>query len=327
MEKDKKVIVTGGAGYIGSHVCKALANSGFSPITVDDLSTGNQGAVKWGPLIEIDIRDTQVLTELLVTEQPVAVLHFAASAYVGESVEDPQKYYENNVIGSLSLLSSMARARIDTLVFSSSCATFGRPLEAKINEDHPQDPINPYGRTKLMCEQAIKDYARAGDLCFAILRYFNAAGADPDLEVGELHQPEPHIIPLAIEAAIKGNDFYLNGEDWNTLDGTPIRDYIHVTDLADGHVSALKRLLGRRESFAVNLGSGIGVSVKQVVSEVERVCNKKIKYMVRERRVGDPEYLVADISKAKILLDWRPQYSSVEYIIDTAVAWYKKLEF
>lgn len=319
--------MTGGAGYIGSHVCKALSEYGFTPITLDNLSTGNREAVKWGRLIECDIRDTRKIKSILTTENPVAVLHFAASAYVGESVTDPQTYYENNVVGTLSLLSAMTAAGVKELVFSSSCATFGTPDGELIDETHPQVPINPYGQTKLICETAIKDYAKVGGIRYAILRYFNAAGADASCDIGESHNPETHVIPLAIHAALSNGVFNLNGVDLNTPDGTAVRDYIHVTDLASGHVASLTRLINKQESFDLNLGSGTGVSVKNLIDEIQKICGVKMNVRESVRRVGDPDYLVADISKAKSYLSWNPKNSSLENIVKTALAWYGEKKF
>lgn len=323
----KTVVVTGGAGFIGSHVCKALFVNGFTPISLDNLSTGNRAAVKWGDLVERDIRDTEGVTKILLDASPVAVLHFAASAYVGESITNPKKYYENNVIGTLSLMGAMKNAGIGNLVFSSSCATYGIPKTSMIGETHPQSPISPYGQTKLICESAIKDYEQAGYLRYAILRYFNAAGADAALEVGELHNPETHVIPLAIDAAFSQKPFFLNGVNLQTKDGTAVRDYIHVTDLAMGHVAALQRLVKKNKSFDLNLGSGKGVSIKELISEIENCSGYKVDISPLERRIGDPDALVADISKATDFLEWRPSNSSLRNIVETAIAWYKNPEF
>jgi len=265
-----RILVTGGAGYIGSHTAKALARAGFTPIVLDNLSEGHRGAVRWGPLIVGDLGDTDLVRTLLAEERIDAVIHFAANAYVGESMTEPARYFHNNVTNSLGLLDAMLEAGVQHIVFSSTCATYGTPLRLPIDEDHPQAPISPYGESKLFVERVLRSYARAYDLRWVALRYFNAAGADPEGEIGEVHDPETHLIPLAIDAAVDRNsDLSIYGHDYETPDGTAIRDFIHVADLASGHVQALKYLLAGGPSLAVNLGTGSGHSVDEVVTMIE----------------------------------------------------------
>jgi UDP-arabinose 4-epimerase len=313
------VLVTGGAGYIGSHACKALAQAGYAPVAYDNLSYGHCRAVQWGPLIVGDIADGAALDRAFSEHQPVAVIHFAAYAYVGESVTDPAKYYANNIGGSLSLLEAMRRAGVGALVFSSTCATYGVPKAVPIREDHPQAPVNPYGRTKLLVEQAMADYGRAYGLRSAALRYFNACGADPDGEIGERHDPETHLIPRALMAAT-GEIAHLDlfGDDYDTPDGTCIRDYIHVTDLARAHVLALEHLLGKGESLCLNLGTGRGASVREIISAVERVSGRALPVKVSARREGDPPLLFADPSKAAGVLGFKTRFNDIGEIMETA---------
>ena len=323
----KKVLVTGGAGYIGSHACKALAQAGYTPVCYDSLEFGHDWAVKWGPLEKGLIEDFEHLVKVCRRHRPVAVLHFAAYAYVGESVVDPARYYHNNVAGSLSLLAAMRNTGIQHLVFSSSCATYGLPLAPLITESHPQNPINPYGHSKLMIEQIIKDYARAYGLSYALLRYFNAAGADPEQELGEDHEPETHLIPLAIRAAFEGKPLSVFGTDYNTPDGTAIRDYIHVKDLADAHVAALALLEANNGNLALNLGTGHGHSVHDIIAGVEKVTEKRVQRVNAPRRDGDPPQLVADATLAGDILNWRPRFSSIQEIIATAFCWHNHHSF
>ncbi len=289
------VLVTGGAGYIGAHACKALAQNGFQPVVFDNLVYGHAHSVKWGPLVEGELSDTARLARTLREHKPIAVMHFAAYAFVGESVADPGKYYANNVGGTLSLLEAMRGAGVDKLVFSSTCATYGVPEDLPIKETTAQNPINPYGRTKLVVEHMLADFARAHGLSYAALRYFNACGADPECEIGEEHDPETHLIPRAL-MAIAGEieELRLFGDDYPTPDGTCIRDYIHVTDLAVGHIQALEHLLAGRESVAVNLGTGEGVSVKEIIDAAERVTGKHVPHSIAPRPPGDPPKLLAD---------------------------------
>jgi UDP-arabinose 4-epimerase len=318
-----KILVTGGAGYVGSHACKALAQAGHHPIVYDNLSRGHRSLVKWGPFEQGDILDQARLDEVLGRHQPDGVLHFAAFAYVGESVEDPALYYQNNVVGSHCLLEAMRRHGIGPLVFSSTCATYGPPLRTPIDEDHPQQPVNPYGATKLAMERMLRDYGQAYGLRWAALRYFNAAGADADGEIGEMHEPETHAIPLAIFAALgRIPSFQLYGTDYPTPDGTAVRDYIHVTDLAAAHVAALDYLAGGGQSLAVNLGTGHGTSVLEVIRAVERVTGRPVPTTHCARRAGDPSALVADGSRARYILRWTPQYQSTKSIIASAWRWH-----
>jgi len=322
--KDLPILVTGGAGYIGSHTCKALAQAGCIPIAYDNLSRGHRWAVKWGPLEEGNISDRERLDTVLDRYRPQAVMHFAAYAYVGESVEDPGKYYRNNVVGSLTLLEAMRDHRVKTLVFSSTCATYGIPSKIPITEDHPQNPINPYGASKLMIERIINDFGQAHGTRAVFLRYFNAAGGDPAGELGEDHDPETHLIPLAITAASGHVPFLeIYGSDYPTPDGTAIRDYIHVTDLAEAHLQALLYLLGGGENTAFNLGTGHGYSVRQVISAVEEITGKAISVKEVRRRPGDPPVLVADSRCASQLLKWHPRFSDLRTIIETAWQWHK----
>ena len=273
------ILVTGGAGYIGAHACKALARAGYTPITYDNMVYGHAAAVKWGPLEEGDITDYARLEAVMRKYNPKAVMHFAAYAYVGESVEKPSKYYRNNVAGTLTLLESMRSCGIDKIIFSSTCATYGMPEQIPIPEDHPQNPINPYGRSKLMIEWILKDFAAAYDMRYVSLRYFNAAGADPDAEIGEDHDPETHLIPLVLDVASgKRDHIEIFGTDYDTPDGTCIRDYIHVTDLADAHLLALEYLMNGGKSDVFNLGNGNGFSVREVIAAALKITGCDIPY-------------------------------------------------
>ncbi len=317
------LLVTGGAGFIGSHTCKLLAQWGFLPIAFDNLSTGHREAVKWGPLIEGDIGELEGLVATLRLYQPPAVIHFAASAYVGESVADPGTYYGNNVQGTFELLEACRVTGVRSVIFSSSCATYGSPAQMPIVEDTVQSPINPYGRTKLIGEQMLDDYAAAYGMRFAALRYFNAAGADPEGEIGERHDPETHLIPRALMAAM-GELPYLEvfGTDYPTPDGTCIRDYVHVTDLARAHVLAARRLLTGGESLKVNLGSGRGSSIREVLDAVSRVTGRTPRVIYRGRRPGDPAALYADPGRAREELGWAAELSDLETIVRTAAPWF-----
>ena len=316
------ILVTGGAGYIGSHTCKALSRAGFTPITYDNLVYGHEWAVKWGPLEKGDILDTARLSKVIDTYKPAAVIHFAAFAYVGESVEHPAKYYRNNVVGTLNLLDAMRANGVDKIVFSSTCATYGIPNELPISEDAPQRPINPYGRSKLMIEQILADYSNAYDLKSISLRYFNAAGADPEGDLGESHDPETHLIPLVLDAAAgRRPNITVYGDDYDTPDGTCIRDYIHVSDLADAHVRAMIRLDERRLERAYNLGTGKGHSVKEVIDAARRVTGRDFTVLTGRRRAGDPGSLIADASRANRDVGWLPRYTKIDDMIEIAWAW------
>lgn len=319
----KTVLVTGGAGYIGAHTCKRLFNAGYNPVTYDNLSTGHKEFVKWGKLVVGDLHDTQKLTQTLKQYEPIAVIHFAASAYVGESVENPFKYYRNNVGGSLSLIEAMISAKIRHLVFSSTCATYGVPDKQLIDEMTPQLPINPYGRSKLMVEQILQDLSSRNQLNYVALRYFNAAGADTDSEIGERHEPETHLIPLAIQSAHGGEKLKVFGTDFATPDGTAVRDYIHVEDLADGHIRALEYLVSGGVSNAVNLGTGHGSSVHEVIKVLQEI-GVDVVFENTIRRVGDPAFLVADNTAASRVLNWEAKKPSIKETLRSALAWHEK---
>ena len=318
------VLVTGGAGYIGSHACKALAQAGYVPVTLDNLVYGHRWAVKWGPFVEGDLADGDLLRRVLREYGIEAVMHFAAYAYVGESMQDPGKYFRNNVSGTISLLDAMVEAGVKPIVFSSSCATYGVPHTASIAEDHPQRPVNPYGESKLFSENALRWYGVAHGLRAFSLRYFNAAGADPDGEIGEDHDPETHLIPLVIQAALaQRQDVKIFGTDYSTPDGSAVRDYIHVSDLASAHVKAIDRLLAGSESRYLNLGTGSGHSVKQVIAAVERISGRSVNAKEAPRRPGDPPILVAQPGLAAQVLGWRPQCSDLDAIVATALRWHR----
>ena len=325
MSETFPVLVTGGAGYIGSHVCKALAAAGHLPVAYDNLVYGHPWAVRWGPLEVGDIADRQRLDAVFKTYKPRAVLHFAGFAYVGESVQQPGKYYRNNVAGSISLLEAMRDHRVGRLIFSSSCATYGNALTVPIPESHPQHPVNPYGASKLMVERIIQDFGVTHGIRSVSLRYFNAAGADADGELGEDHDPETHIIPLMLQAALGLRDrFTVFGDDYDTADGTCIRDYIHVTDLAAAHLLALDSLSEADGATAFNLGTNEGLSVRQLVDLAERVTGKRIPLRIESRRPGDVPHLVGDASVARKVLGWKPRFSDPETILESAWRWHTR---
>ena len=320
----KKVLVVGGAGYIGSHTCLVLAERGYQPIVFDNLSNGHSEFIRWGPLEEGDIRDRKRLDEVFATHRPDAVLHFAALIEVGESVKDPVAFYENNVVGALTLLSAAMSAGVDAFVFSSTCATYGLPDQVPMDETHRQVPINPYGRTKWIIEQALKDFGTYKGLRSVMLRYFNAAGADPDGRIGEWHSPETHAIPLAIEAALGRRDgFKVFGSDYDTRDGTCVRDYIHVLDLADAHVRAVDYLLEGGETVELNLGTGTGTTVKELLAAISVVSGRPFPVEYVGRRDGDSTSLVADNARAREVLGWQPRFS-LEEIIRSAWHWHSR---
>ena len=319
----QRVLVTGGAGYIGSHCCKALAQSGRVPIAYDNLSRGHGDAVCWGPLITGDIRDQERLVQVLRDERIDAVIHFAALAYVGESQHDPLGYYDVNVTGMRVLLDAMLEAGCGRVVFSSSCATYGIPAELPITEDCAQHPINPYGRSKLMAEWILRDAAEAHGIRYAALRYFNAAGADPQGDLGERHAPETHLIPLALMAAAGlAPALQVYGNDYPTPDGTCIRDYIHVADLARAHLCALDHLETGGETVALNLGTGRGASIYEVVAAVERVTGRGVPLQPAPRRSGDPAELVADPTRAAQMIGFAPRYVELDEMIAHAAPWF-----
>ena len=318
----QSILVTGGAGYVGSHACKALAAAGYRPVVYDNLARGHRAAVRWGPLVQGELSESARLAAAMREYGVTAVMHFAAFAYVGESVENPERYYSNNVGGTLALLAAMLEAAIAPIVFSSTCAVYGVPDSVPIAETQAKAPLSPYGETKLAIERALHWYGGAYGIRHAALRYFNAAGADPDGEIGENHDPETHLIPLVLRAALDtARPVEIYGTDYPTADGTAIRDYIHVADLADAHVRALKRLLDGGDSIAVNLGTGQGCSVREVIAAVERVGGRKVPCREGPRRAGDPPELVADARLAAALLGWRPRQSDLDTIIRTALAW------
>jgi UDP-arabinose 4-epimerase len=319
----RRVLVAGGAGYIGSHTAKLLHASGIEPIVFDNLVTGNRSSVRWGPFVHGDILDTSHLARTLAEFKPDAVVHFAASAYVGESVQEPSKYYRNNVVGTLSLLDACRHANINQVIFSSSCATYGIPKTLPITETTPQHPINPYGRTKLITEHILQDYAAAYQLRYVALRYFNACGADPEGELGEWHDPETHLIPRALLAAGgKVSHLTVFGDDYETEDGTCIRDYIHVTDLARAHVLALDHLINGGKNLAVNLGTGTGSSIGEILRTIGRITNREVPVEMHPRRAGDPPALYADPAFARRTLGFSPEYSDLDTIIRTAAPFF-----
>jgi len=320
------ILVTGGAGYVGAHTCKALSRSGYRPVVFDNLSTGHRRFVRWGPLIEGDIRDHAAVLDAIRAYDAKAVLHFAASTSVGESVTDPQKYYENNVGGSLSLLRAMIDAGCRTVVFSSSCAVYGEAQNQPIGETSPIAPCNPYGASKSIVERILSDYAQAQLLNSISLRYFNASGADPEGQLGELHDPETKLIPRAM-MAIQGRitDFAVFGTDYNTPDGTAIRDYIHVSDLAEAHVSALRRLFARGPGGVFNLGTGRGYSVTEVLNAISAEAGVILRPASTSPRQGDPPALVADANLSRSELGFSPKLSDLKTIVQTAWRWHSHI--
>lgn len=319
MSVTRKVLVTGGAGFIGSHTAKLLAATDIEPIVYDNLSTGNIAALRWGQFVHGDILDTAHLTRTLAQHKPEAVIHFAASAYVGESVENPEKYYRNNVSGTLSLLNACNLSAVYRVVFSSSCAVYGVPAALPIVEATAKAPINPYGRTKLIAEQILQDFAMAYGLRYVALRYFNACGADPDGELGEWHTPETHIIPKALLAAKDAaSSLPVFGDDYDTADGTCIRDYVHVSDLARAHVLALDHLNTGGANLAVNIGSGVGSSIRDIIGTIARITGRQVPIEMHPRRPGDPPELYADPSFARRALGFVPLHSDLATIVRTA---------
>lgn len=322
------ILVSGGAGYIGSHINKQLNKEGYDTIVFDNLVYGHKEAVKWGKFVKGDLANSDDIEAVFNKYKIDAVFHFAAYAYVGESVNEPEKYYYNNVVNTLNLLKVMKKHGCNRIIFSSTCATYGEPAKVPITEDMPQNPINPYGATKLMIERVFKDYNKAYDLNFVVLRYFNAAGADPECELGESHNPETHIIPLVLDAASgQREDIKVFGTDYDTPDGSCIRDYIHVTDLASAHLLALHYLENGKPSDFFNLGNERGTSVLEVVDSVKRVTGKDFKVTLAPRRSGDPAILVGSSEKAKKILGWKPEYSDIDAIIAHAWKWHEKVEY
>ena len=321
-----RILVTGGAGYIGSHTCKALAQAGYEPVTFDNLSTGFRDLVRWGPCVEGDIRDAAALRAAFKAFSPAAVIHFAGAGRiaVGESVTSPAIHYQINVAGSLCLLDALRDADVGRIVFSSSAAVYGLPSQFPVPESQPLEPINPYGRTKLAVEQVLLDYRAAYALRSVSLRYFNAAGADPEGESGELHDPETHLIPLTLDAVLNPHRrLSLFGDDYATLDGTCIRDYIHVSDLAQAHVMALRLLDADNTPSGLNVGTGHGYSIREVLDAIERITGRAVPHGIAPRRVGDPPELVSDSTLLRKLTGWNPEHSDIDTIISTAWAWHQ----
>jgi len=320
------ILIVGGAGYIGSHINKELTKQGFKTVVFDNLSSGKKELVKWGEFFEGDLGDIESIREVFKKYPIEAVLHFAAFKAVGESVTDPQKYYQNNVANTLNLFKVMLENNVKKFIFSSSAATFGEPQYIPIDEKHPQSPINPYGETKLIVEHIMRDYSNAYDFRYIALRYFNACGADLDADVGEWPGSSSNLIPLVLDAAIgRREDIKVFGTDYETPDGTCVRDYIHVTDLADAHVLALKHLMDGKESQCFNLGNGKGFSVKEVIDAAKKITGIDFKVTNADRRAGDPPILVADAKKAKEILGWSPQYADLDTIVASAWKWHQKV--
>ncbi len=317
------VLITGGAGYIGSHAAKFMSKAGHQPVVLDNLSAGHAYAAKWGPLERGELADAEFVSGVFKRHKIEAVVHFAANACVGESMTNPRKYFRNNTANTLNLLDAMVDAGVKEIVFSSTCATYGDPLRVPIDETHPQHPVNPYGESKFFVERILHWYAGAYGIRYAALRYFNAAGADPDGEIGEDHTPETHLIPLVIEAALgKRPHISLFGTDYPTPDGTAIRDYIHVNDLAGAHARALAHLKNGGGNLALNLGTGKGNSVREVIAAVEAVSGRIVPIKEAPRRPGDPVELVADPRKAREVLKWEPRYPDIRTIVEHAWKWH-----
>jgi len=321
------ILIVGGAGYIGSHINKELTKQGFKTVVFDNLSSGKKELVKWGEFFEGDLGNIESIREVFKKYPIEAVLHFAAFKAVGESVADPQKYYLNNVANTLNLFKVMRENNVNKFIFSSSAATFGNPQYIPIDEKHPQSPINPYGETKLVVEHIMRDYSTAYDFRYVALRYFNACGADLDSEVGEWQGSSSNLIPLTLDAAIGAREeIGIFGIDYPTPDGTCIRDYIHVTDLADAHILALNYLINGGKSECFNLGNGKGFSVREVIDMVKKVTKIDFKVSEKERRAGDPPELIADSKKAREILKWEPKYFDLETIVTSAWNWHKQFK-
>ena len=319
------ILIVGGAGYIGSEINKELNQAGFQTVVFDSLVSGHKEAVKWGEFVQGDLKNLDDIRGVFSKYKIEAVLDFAAFIEVGESVKDPQKYYYNNLVNTLNLLQVMREFEVKKIIFSSTAATFGEPKYTPIDEAHPQWPINPYGWTKLMIERVFSDYDVAYGLRYVALRYFNACGANPEADVGENHNPESHLIPLVLDAAIgKRENIKIFGTDYPTPDGTCVRDYIHVVDLASAHLLALKHLLDGGESRQYNLGNGKGFSVREVINAVKKVTEKEFSVVEVERRAGDPPVLIASSDKIKKELNWEPKYTDIEEIVATAWKWHQK---
>lgn len=318
-----EILVCGGAGYIGAHMCEMLADRGFSVVVLDNLSTGSRGAVRWGTLIEADLRDANALDQAFAAYRFAGVIHFAAKSLVGESVREPGTYYDNNVTGTLNLLRTVVRHGNPPLVFSSTAAVYGEPQRVPIDEDHPTNPVNPYGRSKLTVEGMLADFRRAHALRSASLRYFNAAGASASGLIGEAHEPETHLIPNTLRAALRGEPVTVFGQDYATPDGSCLRDYVHVTDLCEAHLAALDYLQHGGPNLTLNLGSGCGYTVFEVISAAEAVCGRPIARQLAARRDGDPASLVASVQRAQEMLAWKPRHSDLHTIVSSAWSWHK----
>jgi UDP-glucose-4-epimerase GalE len=320
----RRILVTGGAGYIGSHTCKALSRAGYKVVVFDNLVAGHRAAVRYGDLVEGDIADLQAVRSALKRHEVSGVVHLAAYLDVGESVREPARYYRNNVMGALTVLEAMALESVHAFVLSSTCAVYGDPLETPIPETHPLNPINSYGETKLAVERALPHFERAAGLRWTAMRYFNAAGADPDGELGEDHAPEIHLIPRALKAAADGPGLQVFGDDYATPDGTCLRDYVHVSDLADAHVKALEAVVETGRSGVYNLGTGRPHSVRDVIRTVEHVTGRPVPWTLAPRRAGDPAVLYAASQKAQAELHWKPRWADLESIVGTAWDWHRK---
>lgn len=316
------ILVTGGAGYIGSHACKLLAAAGHEPVVFDNLATGWRKAVKFGPFIEGDLLDRDAINAAMAEVKPAAVMHFAALSNVGESTHRPDLYWRNNVVGSLNLLDAMQAADVNALVFSSTCAVYGMAEGAVLDENHPCAPINPYGASKLTVERMIADYAAVSALRPVVFRYFNVAGADPEAEIGEHHEPETHLVPLTLDAVAGDRPaLVVNGDDYDTPDGTCIRDYLHVMDLADAHVRGVDHLLGDGDTLTMNLGTGTGFSVREVLDAAAAVTGRPAPHSIGPRRAGDPPRLVSGSDRASATLGWTPDRSTMHQMIGDAWRW------
>jgi UDP-arabinose 4-epimerase len=315
------ILVTGGAGFIGSHTCKILSRNGHVPVTYDNLSRGHTKAVKWGPLEVGELADTARLRAVMAHYQVGALIHFAAYAYVGESTENPLLYYYNNVCGSVALFQALLQYKPVPVVFSSTCATYGMPDQTLITEDHPQRPINPYGFTKLAVERMLTDLGSAHQLPWVSLRYFNAAGSDPENEIGEDHDPETHLIPLVLRAARTNTPLRIYGTDYDTPDGTCVRDYVHVMDIADAHIRALQYLMNGGQSCALNLANSRGYSIKDVIATAARICGCDIPTTAAPRRLGDPPILIGSAERARMVLEWQPKFSDLTKQMQDAWNW------
>jgi UDP-arabinose 4-epimerase len=325
MSSPKRVLITGGGGFIGSHTAKKLAQMGFEPVVFDNFSRGHRSLARFGPVIEGDVRDRNALVGAINSYKPIACIHFAAFAYVAESIQHPASYYDNNVGGSLELIQALLATSLTKLVFSSTCAVYGQTGGVPVTEETPKHPISPYGRSKHMVEEMLADFQHSSGLESVSLRYFNAAGADPDNEIGEMHNPEPHIIPRALMAAAGHIDgIQINGTDYPTADGTPVRDYTHVMDLADSHILALQYLLDGGHSDVFNVGVGCGYSITDIVNCVRKVTQRSLRIVAGPRRAGDPAVVIADATKSRSILGFAPRFPELTQMVEHAWQWYSK---